>query len=472
MDLWPHQVAAAEWLCRNDGHGLLGMEMRTGKTLAALTAMEKLAPNVTWIVAPLQTKKMWAHVINEYTSYKPLPLCDGSVPARAERASKFIAAMAAAKRPCCVIINYEALPRDALSKIMMRNCDCLILDECHRIKAPGGKRSRFIARLAQKVSYVFGLTGTPMPHSPMDIYAQARAINPSVFGFSAAAFRARYAIMGGYDNRQIVGWHHEAEMREKLAALMFQVKYEDVMPPLTETIDYLTCTLSPAARSVYKRLERDFYAEVEAGEITVSNALVKLLRLQQITSGFITVDDSTEIERLGDSKEKLLRETIEDIGPHPIVVYCRFTEDLAAVARCARALDKNYGEISGRFKSITDSGTMPSDIDILGVQIQAGGEGLDLSRSHYSIFYSTGFSLGDYEQARFRQRGVNQTKPLARIHLVAENTVDGKVFRALREKKRVVNYILGGFNGKEEESYGDFREAHESQAQVGGTAQG
>ena len=39
-----------------------------------------------------------------------------------------------------------------------------------------------------------------MPHSPLDIYAQFRFLDPDVYGTRVTAFRAQYAIMGGFDH--------------------------------------------------------------------------------------------------------------------------------------------------------------------------------------------------------------------------------------------------------------------------------
>jgi SNF2 family DNA or RNA helicase len=76
------------------------------------------------------------------------------------------------------------------------------------------------------------------------------------------------------------------------------------------------------------------------------------------------------------------------------------------------------------------------------VQIKAGGVGVDLTRARYSIFYSTGFSLGDYDQAKARTHRPGQTRPVMHIHLVARGTVDVRVRRALEKRAQIVESIL------------------------------
>ena len=185
------------------------------------------------------------------------------------------------------------------------------------------------------------------------------------------------------------------------------------------------------------------------GEITASNALVKLLRLQQLTGGSLVTDDGTR-EPLDDSKEKLLRDTLQDLEP-PVVVFCRFRDDLDRVASAAATLEWSYGEISGHRKDgLDDQGRLPDGLQAVGGQMQAGGVGVDLSRSRVGIVYSAGFSLGDYLQARGRldrhgQRGENVTF----IHLVARDTVDETVMRALARRQEVIESVLNREPGDE-----------------------
>jgi SNF2 family DNA or RNA helicase len=82
------------------------------------------------------------------------------------------------------------------------------------------------------------------------------------------------------------------------------------------------------------------------------------------------------------------------------------------------------------------------EAQVLAVQIDAGSEGVDFTRARYSIFYSVGYSLGKYDQARKRTHRPGQTKPVTHIHLIARGTVDGKIMRALEKRADIVNAIL------------------------------
>ena len=97
-------------------------------------------------------------------------------------------------------------------------------------------------------------------------------------------------------------------------------------------------------------------------------------------------------------------------------------------------------ELSGRRDELKR--WQEGEAQVLAVQIQAGGEGVDFTRARYSIFYSVGYQLGKYEQAKARVHRPGQTRPVQHIHLVARNTVDVKIMRALERRAEIVEAIL------------------------------
>ena len=83
-----------------------------------------------------------------------------------------------------------------------------------------------------------------------------------------------------------------------------------------------------------------------------------------------------------------------------------------------------------------------ADVDVAGVQIQAGGVGIDLTRARYAVYYSLGHSLTDYLQSRRRVHRPGQTRTTTYFHLIAEDTVDQQVYQALASKQDVVEFIM------------------------------
>jgi SNF2 family DNA or RNA helicase len=198
----------------------------------------------------------------------------------------------------------------------------------------------------------------------------------------------------------------------------------------------LMCDLGAKGRRLYQEVSDQFVADLEEGQITASNALSRLLRLQQITSGYGRLEDGTDVE-IDSSKARVLEDTLTDIGAEPVVVFTRFVHDLDVVHKVAAKVGVPSYEVSGRRKDLSEWRG-----GVLAVQIQAGGLGLDLTRARYAIYYSLGFSLGDYSQSMARLHRPGQSHPVEYIHILASGTVDETVMEALARREAVVDHIL------------------------------
>jgi hypothetical protein len=111
-------------------------------------------------------------------------------------------------------------------------------------------------------------------------------------------------------------------------------------------------------------------------------------------------------------------------------------------ARRREQTGRRYGELSGRRRDgLTDDSEMSPDIDLLGCQLQSGGTGIDLTRSHTGIYYSLDFNLGDYLQSRKRLHREGQRHVVTFVHLLAEDTVDRAIYGALRKREETLTGV-------------------------------
>ena len=441
---WQHQRAGFAF-CRNLPGALLGFDMGLGKSRVAvglILARSKLA----LILCPKSVVDVWPREFDKHT-HEPvgiIALNKGSVTDKTREAERAVqAARGGMFRRLALVINYESAWREPFSGFAMKaGIDTLIMDEAHKIKSPGGKASRFCARLGALCAFRLGLTGTPMPHSPLDIYGVYRALDPRVFGTNFHHFKTRYAITGGVNKHAVIGFQNQQELHDKFNTIAIRAGKEllDLPPEQDVTIPV---ELSPGATRILRGLEKDFYAELKNGEITAANALVKLLRQQQITGGYAHYDDGHK-EQVDTGKADALTDLLEGMGQEPVVVFTRFTADLDTVAAACAWLNAPYSELSSRVNQLAD--WQAGNGQVIGVNIQAGGSGIDLTRARYSIYFSLGFSLGEYMQSRARVHRPGQDRPVTYYHLIAENTVDSNVYVALEARKEVVDHILAGLD--------------------------
>ena len=318
----------------------------------------------------------------------------------------------------------------------------LLVHNCHRLKTASGSASKFAAAIRKNASRVIGGTGTLLPHSPLDAFAIYRAVDPGVFGTHYIPFRSRYAVLGGFEGKQVVDFQNQGELHEILKSISFRIKTEDAveLPPAQHIERF--CELSPATRKVYESMKDDLIAEFEGHTLEAANAMVKVLRLMQCTSGVMKDTDGNEV-RVGKEKAELFADIMEDIAcTEPVVVFCNFTADLTAVKEIAISQGRSVAELSGKkneLKIWQDGGA-----DVLVVQIKAGKEGVDFTRATICFYYSIGHSLGEYLQSERRIHRPGQTRPVVYYHLLAKNSIDINVYKALDKKHDIVLSVLDG----------------------------
>ena len=444
----------------------LAYGMGSGKSKVAIDVFQNLVgrDDTGLVLCPNSVVNVWPTQVYRHGAID-IGVCAlggkfSGVKDKAKHLKSFLENRASDKR--LVVVNYESAWRPPLKELLLsRRWPIVILDESHRIKSPGGAASRFCALLRDRADRRLCLTGTPMPHSRLDVFAQMRFLDPGIFGSSFTAFRARYAVMGGYGQHQVVGWQNLEEFGAKFWSRWLRVTLRDVMELPPETHVELECELSGDEKRVYQQLDSQFTAEVKDGTVTASNALVKLLRLAQAANGFVTSDDGSLVNT-GGSKRALLKDSIEDIEPsEPVVVFCRFHHDLDVAKEVAKELGRSAYELSGRRNELElwQGEPIQERGSVLVAQLQTGKEGIDLTRASYCIYYSLGFSLGDYEQSLARCMRPGQTRHVTYIHLTATRTVDQKIRWALQHKKDLVQavydiYRTGLYEGGEDEQIG------------------
>lgn len=450
---WMHQRQAYYFALEQEAV-MLSMDMGTGKSYVTVALILNRQHQNTLILAPKKVvESVWRGQFEQHAPVPPRICClynGGTAKDKAELAEIEMRLARKEKRQFVCVVNYETAWREDFAEWALgAGFDCVVYDESHKIKSPTGKAAVFCGRLAKRIRYKIALTGTPMPHSPLDAWSQYRALDTSIFGTSFVQFKNRYAVMGGFMNKQVKGWQRLDELNQKFYQIAYRVTKDVLDLPPVQHITH-TCKLGKSALAIYKGLEDDFIADVEEGKVTAANALARLLRLQQITSGFAVREDRV-IQDVDTAKIEVVEDLLDALAPtEPVVIFARFRHDLDNLQALTEKMGRRFAELSGRTNATaaTLQDWTEGKADVIGVQIQAGGVGIDLTRAHYCIYYSLGFSLGDYEQSLARVHRPGQTQPTFYYHVLAEGTVDQKVYRALSDRKSVVEGVLTMF-GKE-----------------------
>ena len=446
---WAHQRRAF-WKAWGKRAAMLAMDMGTGKSKVAVDLVQNRDDRSVLILCPRSVVGVWPREFERHavarSEWHIVTLDTGSSTRNHALAIAGASLAKARGQRLVVVVNYESAWRTPVSTWLTgREWDTVICDESHRIKSATGKASKFAATLTGHARHRLALSGTPMAHTPLDVFAQYRFLDPAIFGASYYAFKHRYGRWGGYGGYQLLGLMNEDDLNRRFYSIAYRVGAEVLDLPVA-THSQRDVILGPAARKAYSEMFRTFVTWVKSGDdrepVTVVNALGKLLRLQQITSGFLPGDETRDLVQVDTAKEETLADVLEDLD-EPVVVFCRFRGDLDAVKRVCEKQGRRYGELSGRDRSgLGADARMATDIDVLGAQIQSGGVGIDLTRARVCIYYSVGFSLSDYQQSLARVHRPGQSRSVTYVHLVAPGTVDETVYQALSERRDAVEAIL------------------------------
>lgn len=455
-----HQIEAYEYACglfglphsgamRSGGCALL-MEMGTGKTITsiAITGALVRAGRIrrVLIVAPLSILGVWEE---EFQKFAAFPYALAVLTGPGSRKLDTLRHMTGAVLQV-VVVNYESAWRMEKDLAAWRP-DLIIADEGHKIKTHNIAASKAMHRLGAKAGYRLLLTGTVITNKAIDVFSQFKFVNPAIFGQSFYAFRNRYFDMVGYGNHTpVLKKSMEAELTEKLHSISFRATKAECLD-LPETTDVIRqVELEPAALRVYRGLVKESYAELSSGEVTAPNILTRLLRLSQLTGGFIGNDETAAVEQISAAKLSALEDILDGAAAEgkKLVILARFIPEIRAICKLLekRGLRYSYitGEVKNREEQVSAFQNDPAVMAFVG-QIATAGLGITLTAASTMVFYSLDYSMSNFEQTKARIHRVGQRMPCTCLYLVARGTVDEKVLQALKDKADLARTLVDDY---------------------------
>jgi SNF2 family DNA or RNA helicase len=477
---WAHQRAAFEGSRDLDEYALY-MEQRTGKSKVLIDTAawqySKGKIDGLLLVAPNGVDEDWARIYfaEHWPQWAGQPIIaqwNGKLLKKAE-AELYEPAKATAFHVLCMNIEaFSSSPkaRAAAEKFLRMYRSMMAIDEASMIKDPSSNRTKHLIKLGKLAVSRRILTGTPATQSPLDVFAQFKFLNPHLLGFqSYYAFKARYADLlpeGHGLVRHIQGARrfapqiiaqdaHGKKMYKNLDEL------QKLMDPHCFRITRAECGDMPpkvyATRSVpltgsqqhyYDRVLDEIALEMSHGTLTVQNQLSRLLRLQQITGGFMPSDDKVQLP-LANDRSVVLVEEIAQL-PGKVIIWARFRAELEMIGQVLRGefglrtVAEYHGGVSteDRAKAREEFQDPTSPVRFFVAQQASGGYGLKLTAADHVIYYSNDFSLEHRLQSEDRPIALDKPHGVSYLDLQAPGTVDEKIVAALRGKKEIADALL------------------------------
>lgn len=347
------------------------------------------------------------------------------------------------------------------------------------------------------------LTGTPVTNGPFDVWSMFEFLQPGYFGVNWYGFQNRYGMFHAIQvNGRVIrilineeAWtsikacesfeqanalygvnlttydmiqqqdsyqgpfKNVEQLRDQMLKIAMFVKIEDCIDMPDRVYNRKLLDMSSEQARVYDELETYFITTYKDEKVEAKSKLTAYIRLQQIASGFVSSEQvpETEIEDPPPNKitwfddtpklDQLLVDVEETVGStdNPtgqVIVVCHFSAEAerifdsltnAGYRCCLQTGWKKVGSLEG-FKQ----GKYP----ILVANIRVISMGFNLQeRCHHMIFYSNTFSLEDRIQVEARVYRAGQKQKCIYTDYVMKDTIDMKVYAALKQKKQLADYI-------------------------------
>ena len=366
----------------------------------------------------------------------------------------------------------------------------LVVEESSAIKSYSAKQTKAVLKIRAHCGRVVLLNGTPIANSPGDMYSQGMMMDPKILDCPTANhFRSRYAVIGGWQKKQVTGWIGIKDLQQRFAPYVLRRLKKDCLD-LPAKLDPITISipLSEETWVIYRKMKEQFIAWLDDMTIaTASQAIVRILRMAQLCGGFLggleerkvreteqppawmikDILDETNfmsgdlfspfqpIREVGREKHDYIinwsKERLSEDKDFKLLVWCRFTKELERLADGYSEINniqvgKIYGNQSKEERDyalqLLNPDSAPEGPAFVVGSPQAGGMGLNLAGAHTAVYYSNGYNMKDRLQSMDRLHRPGQKNIVSYFDLVAtgpngERTIDHTILRAQRNKENL-----------------------------------
>lgn len=423
--LRPYQEEAADFLFSRD-RALVLAPVGAGKTALTLAAMRDMLTQrhvKRWLVlAPLRVcRDVWPVEGPKWAPGMEMAVAIGTP---AQRKAAF------ASGAPVVVTNYD----NAASMPSLADFDGVVFDELTRLKNPGGKRWKAIAKLIAHVNVRWGLTGSFTSNGLEDVFGQCKIVDEKLLGRAKGAFLQQYFYCINRDFGQWVpakGALEEVMARIKPVTYLLEPGvYADRLPPLN--VVEVECALED--RAPYEKMKHEFVVQFPDAQVVAQNAGTVTTKLQQMAGGFVYHDD--DATWFSTHKLNALEEILDGNQRANTIVVYNYREELATLKRLyPQAITIDAPDAVERWNR--------GEIEMLLIHPKSAGHGLNLQHGGcHIVFLSLPWSLELYEQTVGRLHRGGQTKPVWCYVILCKETIDGRIWGALHNKRAVSDLAL------------------------------
>jgi len=357
-----------------------------------------------------------------------------------------------------LVVGVEALSQGNAQSLTLNFAklnECMIVcDESSRLKNGNSNRTKNAIKIAHECKYRLILTGTPISQGIEDLYGQMSFLHPKIIGVrSFFQFRNKYCVMGGFENRKVIGYQNSDELMQKVSGYVDVVKKEDVLDLPPKVYERIIVEPTPEQNRIIESLKDTFEAEHGGEYIITETILERLTRFQQVIGGnfpFSLEDGGYDTKPLEGKNPKAdaLIEILEDIPTwQSVIIWARFRPEAQLISQLIS--DKFGPDTVVTFTGADDEEQRKTSVRRFQEQSarfmvsnpQLGGMGQTWTAATLVIYYSNSFSYEDRKQSEDRAHRKGQTKSVTYVDIEANHRYDKMILAAIRSKGDVAQYV-------------------------------
>lgn len=437
-----HQREGIHFLARGRA-GLLAFEQGLGKTLVAIDAFrlvwaERTAERLL-VVCPNSLKRNWVAELGKFAPEFTVEIAEG-LPRDRRR-------IFAASKANVLITSYETARSEvtAILAYVQRRPTALVLDESHAAKNWKSLTSTAARHIAPHCAFRWLLSGTPVTNTPADLYTQIEILAPGEH------------LLGSQESflATIADKPDAAFAKEVFDKLILRRTKEDCLDLPEKTFADVRIDLPPWQRRLYDDMRRQMVCDIQAmsGEqyrAFASTALAQITRLCQIASNPKLL--FPELEH-SPGKFDALEGIVADILSVPSRKVIVWSNYIKSIEELMKRFARNgavalYGEVPAADRQLIAHRfqTDPA-VRILVANPAAAGTGFTLTSAAYTIYETLSWRYDHYAQSQDRNHRIGQTQQVTYLRLIAADTIEEAIVRALERKSAMAKSLLGDPDG-------------------------
>ena len=442
------------FLLTNECGGLFA-DPGMGKTSISLAAFKELKrrkqARTALVIAPLRPCYLvWPKELAKWKDFSNLRMEVLHGPRKAQ---------ALARKADIYVINPDGL-QWLLTTADMRRFDVLIIDESTKFKHTRTKRFKLLKQFLPQFNRRWILTGTPTPNGYLDLFGQIYILDlGAALGAYITHYRFNYFTPMGYGGYTwVLKPESEKAIQRQIAPYTLRLEASAAdMPERIENV--IRIELPEDARKIYEEMEEDMITLLQGGhEVQAKNAAAASTKCRQVANGGLYFRDikygedgmptfvgPRQWQNLHTEKVDAIGDLHEQLQGSPLIVTYDFEHDLDRLLSAFPKAAVMGGGTSMKESIAIEAAWNKGRIDLMLAQPQAMGHGLNLQSGpgHTIALHSLMWDYEIYDQLIRRVwRTGQKSKHVFVHHIVARNTTDEAMLKALRAKRRGQDNLL------------------------------